>query len=271
MQLPPANERHSLDSLIEDIEGYIAEQETFARTPSFAGPGGVLQRSDSRGTMFVDVDERGGMEVSWRGEREYVRRCRHRHHHCRHSSYDDGLAVGGGEEDLPEEEVRVVDSVDVHVNAPRYIDTPTGIQLVRVAFDAQGRALYVKTPVLHALPPRPRSGLGLGQEVRRKPLPTPTPDPPTSSMLTPSFGPSTPNPNPDPNSELGRGLPRECFLPASNTYAVPRERRKWRRGISTAVKQVVRQVKSLKSAVGKKHAREDGVGEGAYYHAGYYV
>jgi hypothetical protein len=76
----PQRERHSLESLISDIDTYLAEQEAYGR----AQPG--LRRTASRGTMFVDVREDGEMVVSYRlrhGQRDPHPHPHPHQHHAR--------------------------------------------------------------------------------------------------------------------------------------------------------------------------------------------
>ncbi|KAF1970069.1 hypothetical protein BU23DRAFT_650934 [Bimuria novae-zelandiae CBS 107.79] len=56
-------EKHSVESLVEEIDAYLAEQER----ESFASAGGV-RRVDSRGTMFLDMSEEGEWVISWRNQ-----------------------------------------------------------------------------------------------------------------------------------------------------------------------------------------------------------
>ncbi|KAL5423994.1 hypothetical protein PMIN04_003452 [Paraphaeosphaeria minitans] len=69
---PNHKETPRLASLIADIDTYMAEQAAYERARR-ADPRSARPRADSRGTLFVDVDEEGGMVASYRHPRRSLR------------------------------------------------------------------------------------------------------------------------------------------------------------------------------------------------------
>ncbi|KAJ4350070.1 uncharacterized protein N0V89_008691 [Didymosphaeria variabile] len=111
--------KHSLESLIDDIDDFIAEQEAYNR-PARA-------RSDSRGTMFVDINEEGEIVVSYRHPPPTLSKSTH-----------------GRGNDLPEGDLYIVGGGQDGGYAPRYLTAGDGGEFVRVAINAAGRGIYVQ-------------------------------------------------------------------------------------------------------------------------------
>ncbi|KAF2439548.1 hypothetical protein P171DRAFT_436198 [Karstenula rhodostoma CBS 690.94] len=128
-------EKHSLESLIDDIDSYIAEQEAYSQ-----GSGGEERlgrgRSDSLGTMFVDMDETGEMVVSYRYQPRESMPVPRQHQRQRQ---DEG--------ELPAGDLYVIDGggfAPEETHAPRYIAGRDGAQFIRVGVNALGRGIYVQ-------------------------------------------------------------------------------------------------------------------------------
>lgn len=128
-------QRHSLESLIGDIDSYIAEQEAYSRDGGSEELGRA--RSDSRGTMFVDMDDEGEMVVSYR-------------HQPREPISVPSREEDGGEGDFPQGDLYVVGGHDggggqeTSTDAPRYMTSHDGVQYVRVGVNALGKGIYVQ-------------------------------------------------------------------------------------------------------------------------------
>lgn len=160
-------EKHTVDSLVQEIDQYIAEQEDFRR----AG----LQRSDSRGTMFIDTLENGEMKISYRNdtlrgeeaagprgdedagptvlgcEEQRGGQTRSRRHVVRMSLHR------GHERGLPEGNLYTIDRRpgESSAYAPRKVEIRDGTVFVRVAVNAAGCGIYVRKHDYHPRPAPP--------------------------------------------------------------------------------------------------------------------
>ncbi|OAG11686.1 uncharacterized protein CC84DRAFT_1224979 [Paraphaeosphaeria sporulosa] len=163
-------EKHSLESLIGDIDTYIAEQEAYERDSwDEERPGMGRPRSDSRGTMFVDMDEGGAMVVSYRYPLEPTPAL---------------PARSPRRDELPEGELYVVDGQEV--GAAPYMQDEDGASFVRVGVSADGKGIYVPkreggrygvgghSRPRHRRGPRARSNSAQRPQYRCSPYPTTT-------------------------------------------------------------------------------------------------
>ena len=197
--------------------------------------------------MFVDVDERGEMVVSWRNmpakrgeEKEYRQGDIH----------GGGVPRELGMDELPEGELYVVDGAYDGSYAPRYITASDGTQFVRVGINAARRGIYVKAPASSPSHSHPEEQhVRRQRRVPRKPAPTQLPD----DFYHP--GPKGQYPRPMRRVDnKNKPLPR-----------VPRERNRRRRSLIGAIKEVVRRLSA--GSGGRIGVRRPS----SYHQAGYYV
>lgn len=137
---PPTPAHPSLESLIETVDTFIAEQTAFysSSRPTYT------RASSSRGTMFVDVDEQGGMSVSWR----YPERQREKGTPSSSATYHAPSPQPLQEEEVEEEQGALY---AMHVPgpdgllAPPYIRGADGAVFKRVSVNRHGRGVYVQS------------------------------------------------------------------------------------------------------------------------------
>lgn len=181
-------EKHTVDSLVQEIDQYLAEQEDFRRAR--------LQRADSRGTMFIDTLENGEMKISYRNDvqREEdagssedavpgVSRYENQRGGGAHSRRNDVRMSlhRGHERGLPSGNLYTIDRKpgESAAYAPRKVETRDGTVFVRVAVNAAGCGIYVKKHAHRSPAPAPplpptyhtREARVLHGEPSQRPLP----------------------------------------------------------------------------------------------------
>jgi hypothetical protein len=160
-------EKHTVDSLVQEIDQYLAEQEDFRRAR--------LQRADSRGTMFIDTLENGEMKISYRndvqreeyaGPSEDATPAMSRYENQRgggpHSRRNDvRMSLHRGHESgLPSGNLYTIDRKpgESAAYAPRKVEVRDGTVFARVAVNSAGCGIYVKKHAHRSTaPPPPRT------------------------------------------------------------------------------------------------------------------
>ena len=141
--------RRTVDSLVQAIDEYIAEQEDFRR-PQPA-------RSDSRGTMFIDTLPNGDMKISYRNDPN--KHSEDTHHHLGERVATTSL-TRSHERVLPDEDLYTIDRRpgESVAYAPPEVKAKDGTVFVRVRINSAGCGIYAKQqrrPTHLSSPPLP--------------------------------------------------------------------------------------------------------------------